>query len=134
MDIKAIVNGREFKASIDDSEAGRAFMELLPLRFEMEEMNGNEKCRYLSRKLPTAPEAVGSIESGDIMLFGFDDLPLASCLECPLSSVRQPRREIGFEAAKLLCEEIDGKLSQPVTKVLPVELMERNSSRNCLER
>ena len=74
MDIKAIVNGREFKASIDDSEAGRAFMELLPLRFEMEEMNGNEKCRYLSRKLPTAPEAVGSIESGDIMLFG------ASCL------------------------------------------------------
>lgn len=74
MDIKAIVNGREFKASIDDSEAGRAFMELLPLRFEMEEMNGSEKRRYLSRKLPTAAEAVGSMESGDIMLFG------ASCL------------------------------------------------------
>ncbi len=89
---------------------------------------------YAARSVYRAAEELKLRVGRDIMLFGFDDLPLASCLECPLSSVRQPRREIGFEAAKLLCEEIDGKLSQPVTKVLPVELMERNSSRNCLER
>ena len=88
---------------------------------------------YAARSVYRAAEELKLRVGRDIMLFGFDDLPLASCLECPLSSVRQPRREIGFEAARLLCEEIDGRISQPVTKVLPVELIERNSSRSCLD-
>ena len=88
---------------------------------------------YAARSVYRAAEELKLRVGRDIMLFGFDDLPLASCLECPLSSVRQPRREIGFEAAKQLCEEIDGRISQPVTKVLPVELIERNSSRSCLD-
>ena len=74
MDIIVTINGKEYLTEILDTEAGRAFLDMLPLSFEMEELNGNEKCRYLSKKLPAAAEAVGSIEAGDIMLFG------ASCL------------------------------------------------------
>ncbi len=70
MNIKVTVNGKEFAAEIYDSKAGKAFCAMLPLSFEMEELNGNEKCRYLSKKLPASPEAVGRIECGDIMLFG----------------------------------------------------------------
>lgn len=83
---------------------------------------------YAARSIYRAAEELKLRVGRDIMLFGFDDLPLASCLECPLSSIRQPRREIGFEAAKLLCEEIAGKVTRPVTKILPVELIERESS------
>ena len=74
MDIIVTINGKEFLTEILDTEAGRAFLDMLPLSFEMEELNGNEKCRYLPKKLPVAAEAVGNIEAGDIMLFG------ASCL------------------------------------------------------
>lgn len=74
MDIIVTINGKAFPAEIHDTAAGRAFMDMLPLSFEMEELNGNEKCRYMSKKLPVAAEAVGNIEVGDIMLFG------ASCL------------------------------------------------------
>lgn len=83
---------------------------------------------YAARSIYRAAEELKLRVGRDIMLFGFDDLPLASCLECPLSSIRQPRREIGFEAAKLLCEEIAGKVTRPVIKILPVELIERESS------
>lgn len=86
---------------------------------------------YAARSVYRAAEELKLRVGCDIMLFGFDDLPLASCLECPLSSVRQPRKEIGFEAAKLLCDEVSGKITRPVIKVLPVELVERESSGNC---
>lgn len=84
---------------------------------------------YVARGIYRAAEELKLKIGRDVMVFGFDDLPLASCLECPLSSVRQPRREIGYEAAKLLHERIMGKVSRPVTKCLPVELIERESSR-----
>ena len=70
MDILLTINGKEYEAEIFDSETGRAFSALLPLSFEMEDENGNEKCRYLSKKLPVKSEAVGRINAGDIMLFG----------------------------------------------------------------
>ncbi|WP_419646718.1 substrate-binding domain-containing protein [Victivallis vadensis] len=84
---------------------------------------------YVARGIYRAAEELKLKIGRDVMVFGFDDLPLASCLECPLSSVRQPRREIGYEAAKLLHERIMGRVNRPVTKCLPVELIERESSR-----
>lgn len=76
MDIKVIVNGTEFIAELFDNRTSEEFRKLLPLRFEMEELNGNEKCRYLSKKLPADSESVGNIEAGDIMLFGTSCLVL----------------------------------------------------------
>ncbi len=74
MNIKVIVNGKEFTAELLENDTAKAFISMLPLKFEMEELNGNEKCRYLSKKLPVNSEKVENIEEGDIMLFG------ASCL------------------------------------------------------
>ena len=43
---------------------------------------------YAARSIYRAAEELKLRVGRDIMLFGFDDLPLASCLECPLSSIR----------------------------------------------
>lgn len=42
----------------------------------MEELHGNEKFYYLEEELPADSEKVGSIQTGDIMLFGSDCLVL----------------------------------------------------------
>lgn len=70
MKIKVTVNGKAYIATLSETKAAAAFYEMLPQKFEMEELNGNEKCRYLSRKLPAESENVGEINKGDIMLFG----------------------------------------------------------------
>lgn len=70
--ITITVNGQSFEAELEDSDCGRAFAEMLPLWLDMSELNGNEKYCYLDEPLPSAPEAVGHIEAGDIMLFGDD--------------------------------------------------------------
>ncbi|MBP1045979.1 LacI family DNA-binding transcriptional regulator [Enterococcus sp. BWM-S5] len=44
----------------------------------------------------------------DLSIIGFDDIILASYVTPELTSVSQDMREIGFEAAKLLTEIIDG--------------------------
>lgn len=70
MKIIATINGKEYTATLADTKAAEEFKEMLPLTFEMEEQNGNEKCRYLSKKLTQTSENVKEIEAGDIMLFG----------------------------------------------------------------
>ena len=61
-----------FSAVLDESDTARAFAALLPMELHMTELNGNEKYHYLMNGLPSAPERVGHIEAGDIMLFGDD--------------------------------------------------------------
>ena len=56
----------------EDNDTARAFAALLPMELRMTELNGNEKYHYLMSPLPSAPERVGHIEAGDIMLFGDD--------------------------------------------------------------
>lgn len=70
------VGGQKFQASLYDNETVRALQERLPMTFEMEELNGNEKFHYLNEGLPANSENVGNIEAGDIMLFGSDCLVL----------------------------------------------------------
>ena len=57
-----------------------------------------------------------------------DRLPLARLQVPPLSSIEQPRRRIGYEAADLLCKLISGKIGKTVNLRLPVELHEREST------
>ena len=49
---------------------------MLPLSLDMKELNGNEKYFYLSDSLPTNTENVGTINAGDIMLYGSDCIVL----------------------------------------------------------
>ena len=68
--ITITVNGTSFDAVLADSETGRAFAELLPLTITMTELNGNEKYHYLDGSLPTDSYKPGTIETGDLLLYG----------------------------------------------------------------
>lgn len=60
----------------------------------------------------------------DLSVAGFDDSALASSVWPPLTTVRQPLRQLGWQAADLLLTEAPDTPRQ----VLPVELIERGST------
>lgn len=68
--MKISIHDAEFIAALEQNETARAFAALLPMELQMTELNGNEKYHYLLSGLPSAPERVGHIEAGDILLFG----------------------------------------------------------------
>lgn len=68
--MKLWINGAAFDAVLAENDTARAFSALLPMDLHMTELNGNEKYHYLMSGLPNAPERVGHIEAGDILLFG----------------------------------------------------------------
>lgn len=70
MTIEILIGSKTFQADIEDSDTGRAFYSLLPMKLSMSELNGNEKYHYLSSSLPTKAQYYGSISAGDLMLFG----------------------------------------------------------------
>ncbi|SDA28992.1 hypothetical protein SAMN02910447_02985 [Ruminococcus sp. YE71] len=43
---------------------------MLPLSFEMSELNGNEKYIYTDTSFTTSAESVGHINKGELMLYG----------------------------------------------------------------
>jgi len=61
----------------------------------------------------------------DIGLVGFDDNPWLAVTDPPLTVVRQPTEELGRRAAELLIATPE----EPVTVVLPTELIMRGSTR-----
>jgi LacI family transcriptional regulator len=68
----------------------------------------------------------------DLTVVGFDDTALATTHWPPLTTVRQPVREMAATAMELLVEALtralDGEEPEPVDRVLPYEVMERQSS------
>ena len=76
MSINVIVGNKTFTATLADSETGRAFAQLLPLTLPMTELNGNEKYHYLNSSLPTDSYRPGTIQAGDLMLYGNNCLVL----------------------------------------------------------
>ena len=68
--MKVWIGGTAFDAALAENDTARAFAALLPMELHMTELNGNEKYHYLMSGLPNAPERVGHIEAGDILLFG----------------------------------------------------------------
>lgn len=64
----------------------------------------------------------------DVSLLGFDDFYWATLLRPRLTMVRQPAREIGMTAARMLIDHIEGRQQQPSVQCLPTQLMVRDSS------
>lgn len=75
-DLAISVGGRDFAVELAESASARALRERLPLTVTMGELNGNEKFCYLADPLPSAPERPGTIQAGDLMLYGPDCLVL----------------------------------------------------------
>lgn len=66
----------------------------------------------------------------DVAIVGFNDEPISSLISPSLSSVRQPAKEMGRMAAKLLIDQIEsGSDFKPVIKSYMTKLMVRESSK-----
>lgn len=70
------IGGHDFSATLEDNEAARAFLALLPMTMTMTEMNGNEKYYNLSQNLPTDTFRPGTIRTGDLLLWGSNTVVL----------------------------------------------------------
>ncbi len=64
------INGKEFEAALENNDTIDAFKELLPMTINMNELNGNEKYYNMNSSLPTNSYSPGTINAGDIMLYG----------------------------------------------------------------
>jgi len=63
----------------------------------------------------------------DISIIGYDDLELVSYLNPPLTTIRQPRQQLGEQAADLLINYLQTKTPMPDDLVLTPELVVRQS-------
>lgn len=70
------VGNTSFTATLYDNATATAFKAMLPMTADMSEMNGNEKLYYLPNRLSTTASNPGTIQAGDLMLWGSDCLVL----------------------------------------------------------
>ncbi len=74
--MKIKVGTNTFTATLLDNATAAAFKSMLPLTLNMTELNGNEKYFNLSTNLPANASNPGTIQSGDLMLYGDNTLVL----------------------------------------------------------
>mgnify|MGYP003575366389 CR=1 FL=1 len=70
------IGNTTFNATLYDNATATAFKSMLPLTVNMVELNGNEKYVDLPRSLPTSAANSGTIQNGDLMLYGSSTLVL----------------------------------------------------------
>jgi DNA-binding LacI/PurR family transcriptional regulator len=63
----------------------------------------------------------------DIAFVGFDDLPLASLSNPPLTTVQQPISEFGENAVEMLIDLIENGIQPPRRLIMDTELVIRDS-------
>ena len=74
--LKITIGNNTFNASVYNNAAATAFKAKLPLTINMTELNGNEKYFDLPDNLPTNAVNPGTIQAGDLMLYGSNSLVL----------------------------------------------------------
>ena len=134
--------GLEFDASLvldggfTDLEAYRAVRDFLERhRHSGRKLEGCAELPFTALAAASDEMAMGAIKAlqdlgyrvpHDVSVTGFDDLPFATYVNPPLTTVHQPIRSVGRVAAEMLIEQLEGKPSRQV--ILPVELVIRNST------
>jgi DNA-binding LacI/PurR family transcriptional regulator len=78
-------------------------------------------------ELLQAAQHVGLRVPEDLALVGFDDLSFAAHLSPPLTTVAQPRMDLGLRAGHLLINRIEGQGNLPRHIDLPTSLIVRES-------
>jgi hypothetical protein len=68
--MKIKIGNTVFSATLYDNATATAFKALLPLTVNMIELNGNEKYVDLPQSLPASATNPGTIQNGDLMLYG----------------------------------------------------------------
>ena len=64
------IGNSTFTATLADNATAQAFAAMLPMSLSMSELNNNEKYVYLDQSLPVQASSPGTIQTGDIMLYG----------------------------------------------------------------
>jgi DNA-binding LacI/PurR family transcriptional regulator len=70
----------------------------------------------------------------ELAIVGYDDIEYAAAAAIPLTSVRQPREQLGRAAAQLLIEEVDDPLHRHRQVVFQPDLVVRASSSSLEQR
>lgn len=70
----------------------------------------------------------------DVALAGFDDLALAEGLEPPLTTIAQPKREIGRVSAGLAIDLTEGRPVDRIKRTVPHRLVVRRSTAGTVHR
>lgn len=73
---KIIVGSTSFTVTLQDNATTKAFKGMLPITINMSELHNNEKYSALPRALPAHSSNPGTIQNGDLMLYGSDTLVL----------------------------------------------------------
>lgn len=76
MKLKISVGSNVFTATLNNNATATAFRATLPITINMSELNGNEKYFDLSYSLPTNALNPGTIQTGDLMMYGANTLVL----------------------------------------------------------
>jgi hypothetical protein len=74
--VKIKVGSNTFTATLFDNETATEFKSRLPLTPLMDDLNGNEKKCDFSKAFPTDPFNPGTINQGDLMIWGGNTLVL----------------------------------------------------------
>jgi len=76
MKLKIKIGTNTFTATFYDNATAKAFKAKLPMTINMTELNGDEKYYDLPERLPKNASNPGTIQTGDLMLFGSNTLVL----------------------------------------------------------
>ncbi|GAA3204195.1 LacI family DNA-binding transcriptional regulator [Nonomuraea helvata] len=106
----------------DQEAAARATMRLLAL-------TNPPTALFAANNFASMGAVVALARAGrkDVALVGFDDLPLAECLDPPLTVVAQDPARMGAEAAELVLSRLDGDRSKARRTLVPTRLVVRGS-------
>ena len=74
--MKITIGTSTFIATFYNNATAKAFKAKLPMTINMTELNGNEKYYDLSDNLPTNASNPGTIQTGDLMMYGSNTLVL----------------------------------------------------------
>lgn len=74
--MRITVGSATFNVTLVSNQTTAAFKELLPMTINMSELNSNEKYYGLPQSLPTSASNPGTIQNGDLMLYGSSTLVL----------------------------------------------------------
>jgi hypothetical protein len=76
MKVKIKIGSNTFTATFSNNATATAFKAMLPMTINMSELNGNEKYFNLPENLPTNASNPGTIQTGDLMMYGSNTLVL----------------------------------------------------------
>lgn len=101
--LQMAVGAHHFTVVLDDTSAAKALARMVPVTFEMSDLNDNEKKVRLPQGLPTNIVRPGTIRTGDVLLWGDDTLVVFyKTFSSPYSYTRIGRIENPGDLQKVL--------------------------------